>query len=155
MATAKKTAAKRPYNRKPKPEVAAATVAQNEDYPKPEIGELPVKEETKLVDVEILDLRFMPLYFKAATLHTLSLEGYVWSDLTAPLSLLEELKVEGIRFNHNNKIMFPVLTVDELSTSAEMSTPALESSVKLSFTDPVSMHPLMLDLGNAKYMRIA
>lgn len=154
MAATKKTAAKRPYNRKPKPEVAAATVAQDEDYPKPETDE-PVKEETKLVDVEILDLRFMPLYFKAATLHTLGLEGYVWSDLTAPLSVLEELKVEGIRFNHNNKIMFPVNTVEELGTSSEVSTPALESSVKLSFTDPVSMHPPVLDLGNAKYIRIA
>lgn len=154
MAT-KKTPVKRAYTRKPKT-VANDATAPAWPFPnEPVTGESAEEDKgVELEEVQYLNLTGVPLYFKAQALAYLASKGYIWSSNNQSLlTHASDLNVDLIKLNHVNKLAH-VIDPQHLPEDALLSVIEGNIEFNFSFSEPESRIPAVLEIGNAKYIRV-
>lgn len=171
MATAKKTASARPskgaavkrsYQRRAKPEVAAEVPAE-EQQQSAEAGQAStspvVTLEGKLQEIEVIDLRNLPVGGRFALFQTLENLGYLEQNSLQPILSSEcatrigLFNADAVKLNHTNKLMLLSMW-GEVADSRSISRINISVKVGIEFSEPTPVDPDQIMLGNSLYMRV-
>lgn len=112
-----------------------------------------------LQQIEVINLKHLSTKDRFAVLAMLDSEGYITSDTLSPMTgnaenLLFYLQQDFLALQHNNKF---VRTCSEQAAQMNdvVSAPSVLLEVQIGFDPPAPLYPETMEVGGARYVRVA